>query len=152
VLAQRRVLPLAIAFALAGVLVLDGGWARAAAAVLAATGVALLVWERRRAPAVRVDADGYAVVERGRDKLRVAWSEVVRVRVDAAEHALYVDCGDPARNLLVPPRHGWGFHFEGAEELFRLVCAAVPDRVEAVARLDAPPPPSPSTSPSGDRK
>jgi hypothetical protein len=87
---------------------------------------------------VIIDENGYAVSERGREKLRVAWTEVKQVKADAAEHAVYVDCGDPARNLLVPPRRGFGFTFERTEELYARILDAVPDRVELVPRLDAP--------------
>jgi hypothetical protein len=111
---------------------------RAAAGVFALGALGLVLWEARRRPSVRIDAAGYAVISGGREKLRVAWTEVIRVRADPAEHALYVDCGDPARNLLVPPERGFGFRFAEAEELYRRVVEAVPDRVEQVARLDAP--------------
>jgi hypothetical protein len=137
---QRRILPLALAFALAGVVFADGPWTRGVSGTFAlATAVA--AWVQRRArPALVLDERGYAVEEHGREKLRVAWSEVVKVRADEEEHALYLDCGDPSRNLLVPPVRGYGFHFEHAEELYRRILEAVPDKVEPVARLDMPPP------------
>jgi hypothetical protein len=103
-----------------------------------------LVWFALRAsrPSLVVDERGYAVEKLGREALRVAWSEVKQVRADAAEEALYVDAGDPARNLLVPPRRGFGFRFEGSPRLFRLVLQHVPrEKVESVDRLDATPQP-----------
>ena len=121
------------------------GWAIFASSPmlrLGAGGLALLtalaggVLYRLR-PTLLVDDDGYAIWERGREKLRVSWSEVKSVRADAEEQALYVDCGDPARNLLVPPRRGYGFRFERQAELYFDVLARVgPERTEMVNKLD----------------
>jgi hypothetical protein len=141
---QRRVLPVAVAFALAGAGFSHGIWPRIACAAFGLLAAGLAMWQRRARPQVIIDAQGYAVEEHGREKLRVAWSEVKRVRADAAEHALYVDCGEPSRNLLVPPRRGFGFRFERAEVLYARVLDAVPDKVELVSRLDATPPPPPA--------
>jgi hypothetical protein len=133
---QRRVLPLAVVIALAGAWVATALWARIACAAVAVLAL-LAAWLQGRArPALLVDDEGYAVEEHGREKLRVRWSEVVKVRADAGEKALYIDVGDPARNLLVPPRRGYGFRFDRADELFQRILARVPaDKVEAVARL-----------------
>ena len=107
----------------------------AGAFAIAATGATL--WFRRARPELVVDETGYSVLEHGREKLRVGWSEVLKVRADASEHACYVDCGDPARNLLVPPRRGWGFHFQRSNELYARILDAVPSSiVELVPRLD----------------
>jgi hypothetical protein len=97
----------------------------------------------RARAAVVLDETGYTVEEHGREKLRVAWSEVVRVRADAEEKAAYVDCGDRARNLLIPPRRGYGFRFERSDALYARVLEAVPDKVVLVPRLDAPAVPEP---------
>jgi hypothetical protein len=135
---QRRVLPLAVAVALAGAWLAEGAWARAVCLALAVAALAAAWLQARTRPTLILDEDGYAVEERGREKLRVPWSEVKSVRADPSEHALYVDCGDPRRNLLVPPRRGFGFRFERAEALYAFVVAQVPERVEVVARLDTP--------------
>lgn len=124
-----------------------GGWAilassptvRLIAAILAGLTavVAALLWRAR--PALVVDEAGYAVWEGGREKLRVAWHEVLRVRCDDAESACYVDCGDPPRNLLVPPKRGYGFRFAKQRELYERIRAAVgAERLEMVNKLDQP--------------
>jgi hypothetical protein len=144
VFTQRRVLPLAVAVALGGAWLAEATWARILCVGLALAALAAAWLQSRTRPTLVLDEDGYAVEERGREKLRVPWSEVQRVRADPSEHALYVDCGDPARNLLVPPRRGFGFRFARAEAIYAYVLARVPERVEVVARLDAqklPPPP-----------
>jgi hypothetical protein len=133
---HRRVLPLAVGFAAFGAIFAQELWVRLVCVGFALVGLVAGVLQVRARPAVIVDERGYAVEEHGREKLRVAWSEVLRVRADPGEHALYVDVGDPARNLLVPPRRGYGFHFERADELYARVVAAVGDKVEIVARLD----------------
>ena len=140
VFTQRRVLPLAVLVALAGAWFAQLTWARVACVAVALMAVLAAWLQGRSHPALLLDENGYAVEEHGKEKLRVSWSEVQRVRADGAEHALYIDVGDPARNLLVPPKSGYGFHFERAEELFQTILRRVPaDKVEAVARLDAAP-------------
>ena len=141
VFTQRRILPVAVVFAAAGVGFAGVWWVRVACGGFALLAAGLGFWQHRARPSVVIDGEGYAVEEYGKEKLRVAWREVVRVRADAAEHACYVDCGDATRNLLVPPRRGYGFHFERARELYARILDAVPDKVELVPRLDAPPPP-----------
>jgi hypothetical protein len=133
---QRRVLPLAVAIAIVGAVVATALWARIACVAVACLAV-LAAWLQGRArPALVIDDEGYAVEEHGREKLRVRWSEVVKVRADGGEKALYVDVGDPARNLLVPPRRGYGFRFERADELYQHILQRVPaDKVEAVGKL-----------------
>jgi hypothetical protein len=107
-----------------------------------AVGVAIFVMTlaapRLLASQVLVDEQGYRLRARGRERARVAWSDVRRVKLDRAEHAAYVDTGDPARNLLVPPGRGWAFHIERAEILVARISAAVPGRLREVERLDAP--------------
>jgi hypothetical protein len=140
---QRRILPVSVAIAAAVVVFAQGTGLRVACGVLALATVGIWLLLRRARPEVVVDERGYAVQEFGREKLRVGWSEVQKVRADPAEHALYVDCGDPARNLLVPPRRGWGFHFPRARELYARIVDAVGDKVELVERLDPRTPPKP---------
>jgi hypothetical protein len=142
-LPSRRLVPIAILFVLGAAVLVDQLWMRVGCGVFAVLGAAVIVWQRRAHPEVLVDEQGYAVCEYGREKLRVAWSEVKRVRADRAEHAVYVDCGEPARNLLVPPRRGFGFRFARAAELYAKILDRVPaEKIEMVARLDARPPPS----------
>jgi len=129
----------AVLVALAGAIFGGPLGVQLACGLLGAAGVAFGLWQRRARPALRVDAEGYTVLEHGREKLRVRWSEVVRVRAEPSEFACYVDCGDPARNLLVPPARGFGFRFERSRELYARILDAVTDRVELVKRLDEAP-------------
>jgi hypothetical protein len=148
VFAQARVLPVAVAIGAIGVVFAQAGWVRIAFGAMAVSMTVVGLVLGRARPEVVLDDDGYAVQEFGREKLRVAWSDVVKVRSDEKEHALYVDCGDPARNLLVPPRRGYGFRFARQEELYARILARVPaEKIERVERLDprrAPPPKSDS--------
>lgn len=98
---------------------------------------------RRRRPVLLVDDQGYRVEERGREKLRVAFREVKRVRAVPAEQAMYIDCGAPARNLLLPTRHGYGFRFARQPELYVLLAQHLGDRVEIVETLIPPESPKP---------
>jgi hypothetical protein len=143
---QRRILPVSLVIAFAGAALADATWLRLFCGGFGLLTLGLWLVLRRAQPSVVVDESGYAVEEFGREKLRVAWSDVIKVKADPSEHALYVDCGDPAKNLLVPPARGWGFRFPRAPELYARVLAAVPDKVELVERLDpkTPPPPKPA--------
>src|SRR5688572_14583899 len=126
---QAKVLPLSFAFMFVLGIFMQGGL-RLFAIAVGVLGLLLWVVMRRFMPALVVDDSGYAVEKLGREKLRVGWGEVLKVRADAAEEALYVDAGDPARNLLVPPRRGFGFRFESSPRLFRLVLQKVaPEKV-----------------------
>jgi hypothetical protein len=136
ILTQRWVLPLAVAVAALGSGLASSWWARALFGAVALAAALAAAWQWRARPRLVVDERGYAVEEHGREKLRVAWTEVVKVLADAEEHALYVDCGDKTRNLLVPPRRGFGVRFARADVLYARVLEAVPDRVELVKRLD----------------
>ena len=71
------------------------------------------------ADAASLDDDGYAIEQRGHEKLRVTWGEVQKVRVDRRETALYVDTGDAARNLFVPPRTRLRLPLRRAEAIVR---------------------------------
>ena len=137
----RWLLPLAILLALGGAAAAHATVARIIAAVFALLGfVAWRVQERLR-PTLVVDERGYAIEQRGAEKLRVAWSEVQAVRVDRKQMALYIDCGDKARNLFVPPPRGYGFHFADAQTICERVVAAAPaERITDVESLDAPAP------------
>jgi len=142
---QRRILPVSLVIAFGCAAIADALWLRLFCGGFGVLTLALWLILRRAQPCVLVDEHGYAVEEFGREKLRVAWSDVKKVRADPAEHAAYVDCGDPARNLLVPPSRGWGFRFPRARELYARIVDAVPDKVELVERLDPKTPPKPAT-------
>ncbi len=113
--------------------------ARLIAGFFALVGVAAWLWQERHRPTLVLDEDGYAIVQRGREKLRVKWTDVRAARIDRKETAVYLDCGDKARNLFVPPRRGYGFRFADAPTVLARVLAAVPaDRIVEVERIDAP--------------
>src|SRR5260370_9697306 len=97
----------------------------------------LAIIQSRLQPVLILDDEGYAIQQGAKVLFRVAWSEVKKVRADGKEQALYIDCGDPARNLLVPPARGYGFRFADAPRIYARVLAAVADRVVQVERLDA---------------
>jgi hypothetical protein len=131
------VLPVAVVFALSGVVFAGPLWVRLLCATFALLTAAMAAWQHHARPALILDEQGYAVEEHGKEKLRVAWSEVKQVRTDEAEQALYVDCGDPSRNLLLPPKRGYGFRFERAERAYAAILTSVSsDKVLRVARLD----------------
>lgn len=111
------------------------GWRVLCGAV--ALALLLLTWALgRRRPVLIVDAAGYRVEVAGRERLRVAWTEVRRVLCDRSEAALYLDCGDGKRNLLVPPAAGFAFTFSDRERLAQRILLLVGDKVEYVERLD----------------
>jgi hypothetical protein len=133
----RWLLPVAIGLAIVGAVAAHATVARVIAGVFVALGVAAWLWQERHRPTLIIDDTGWAIEQRGVEKLRVAWSEVRAVRIDRRESAIYVDTGDKARNLLVPPRRGYGFRFAKAEAACARVLAAVPaDRVTEVERID----------------
>lgn len=105
------------------------------------------VWRRYR-PVLVVAPEGYAVESAGRRRFSVTWSAVRHVRHDPAERALYLDCGEPARNLLLPPLSGYAFSFARRDALYELLLSYVGDRAEVVARLDVADPSRPPASAS----
>jgi hypothetical protein len=130
-------LPVAVAVALLGAATAHALTGRLVAGWFALLGIAAWIWQRRQRPVLLVDDDGWAIERHGREALRVRWAEVKEARVDRPEHAVYLDCGDPGRNLLVPPRRGFGFRFDDQQALFARVLAALPaERVREVERLD----------------
>jgi hypothetical protein len=137
VVGTRWLLPAAMLLALGGAAASQTTTARIIAGVFAVLGAVAWWWQERHRPTLVVDDGGWAIEQRGHEKLRVTWGEVKKVRVDRRESALYVDTGDPARNLFVPPRSGYGFRFARAEAILARVLAAVPaDRVTEVERID----------------
>jgi hypothetical protein len=127
----------ALAFALVGAIYMPSLVGRIAGLVVFVL-VGVGAWAMRLSRLVlRLDDDGWAIEQRGRERVRVKWSDVQRVRIDKRESALYVDCGDKARNLLVPPRRGYGFRFADAPTICARVLATVPaERVVEVERID----------------
>lgn len=115
-------------------------WLRLTAVVFTAflLGFAAL-WPRYR-PTLVIDATGYAVEAGGRLRFSVPWSKVRHVRHDPSERALYLDCGEPAHNLLLPPLSGYAFSFEHRDALYQLLLSHVGEGAEVVARLDVTPP------------
>lgn len=139
IVGTRWLLPIAIVMALAGAAAAHALPARLMAGFFALLGAGAWLWQERHRPTLVLDEAGYAIEQRGREKLRVAWSEVHKVRIDRKESAIYVDCGDKGRNLFVPPRRGYGFRFARAEAVCARVLAAVPaERVVDVERIDVP--------------
>lgn len=113
----------------------------------AALAVLLGTWAvGKRRPILIVDDAGYRVEVAGHERFRVLWSEVRRVLHDRSEAAVYVDCGDGRRNLLVPPAAGFAFTFSDRERLVTGILARLGDRVQEVERLDKQTLPAPSTA------
>lgn len=111
-------------------------WSALAAGALLLLSLLLL----RRRPVLVLGADGYRVEVRGKVRFAVAFSEVRRVLCDAGERALYVDCGEPGRNLLLPPARGYAFTFARRERLYRALTAGpLSDRLVPVANLERGP-------------
>ena len=139
VVSTRWLLPLAIALALAGAAAAHAPLARIVAGGFALLGFAAWRVQERLRPTLVIDDRGYAIEQRGSEKLRVAWSEVQAVRVDRKRMALYIECGDKARNVFVPPPRGYGFRFADAQTICeRVVTAVPPERITDVESLDAP--------------
>lgn len=134
----RWIVPLAIVLGVVGAVAGGGAlrWVCGIGAALIA--LAWLAGTLRRAVLVLGD-EGYRVEEGGRERLRVRFDEVRRARAVPAEHAMYVDTGDPRRNLLLPPRRGYGFRFEGQGDLYVRLARALADRLEIVERLESRP-------------
>jgi hypothetical protein len=130
----RMLPPAAIGVGLLSALSL-GGLARVLCVIGAAVIALLWVVGRAARPTLVVDDVGYRVEERGVERLRVAFSEVRRARAVAAEQAMYLDCGDPARNLLLPPRRGFGFRFDRQSALYVRLATSLSDKIEIVEKL-----------------
>jgi hypothetical protein len=137
IVGTRWLLPVAVGMAALGAAASHGTGARVMAGVFALLGIAAWLWQERHRPTLVLDEDGYAIEQLGREKLRVKWAEVRSVRIDRGETAIYLDCGDKARNLFVPPRRGYGFRFADAATACARVLAAVPgERVVEVEHID----------------
>lgn len=134
----RMVVPVAIAVGLVG------GAAAEAARIFflaSAAAIALLWWASRLfARVLVVGEQGYRVEQRGRTVLEVRWDEVRRARAVPVEQAMYLETGDPARNLLLPTRHGYGFRFARQAELYLRIARALAGKLEIVETLVPPEP------------
>jgi hypothetical protein len=129
----RWVVPVAIVAGLLSAVLWQGvvpRWICGGGAVVLA-----ILWLLERRPVLVIDAEGYQVEERGQKRLRVPFAEVRRARAVPAEHAMYVDCGDPGRNLLLPPRRGFGFHFDRQAQLYVLLARRLEDKLQVVSSL-----------------
>ena len=102
----------------------------------------------RRRPVLIVDDAGYRVEVAGGERFRVGWDEVHRVLRDREEAALYLDCGDGKRNLLVPPAAGFAFTFSDRDRLVERILARVGDKVQDVERFDKLPLSAPAALPA----
>lgn len=111
-------------------------WARLAGAGAALLLLAAQFLLRARRPVLVIDAGGYRVEVAGRARFSVRWEEVQRVLRDDSEQAMYIDCGDRRRNLLLPPRAGFAFTFTQRERLYSLLNALVGGRAQDVPRFD----------------
>ncbi len=122
----RRVLWVAFALALSGVVFATEPYIRVLfsgvtiAVALAATYVRLL------RPTLTLSEAGYHVTVRGHRILSVSWSEVQRIQIDVEDESAYVDCGDRARNLVVPPKYGSPFTYTNRARLYEIVRAKAP--------------------------
>lgn len=89
---------------------------------------------------VTVDDDGLEVGTPDRRRFRLAWGEVVRVVASPTTGTCFVDGGAPERSLLVPGDGApAGYDLEDKPALYAAIVGHVAaDRVETVARLDAP--------------
>ena len=130
----RHLPPAAIAFGVLAAIALEGNgrWVCAGGALVIA---ALWFIGRAARPTLVIDDGGYRVEERGTERLRVAFADVKRARAVPAEQAMYVDCGDPARNLLLPPRRGFGFRFDRQTALYVRLAQSLSDKIEIVEKL-----------------
>src|SRR5207302_3837828 len=134
----RWMAPVSFAIALFGAIFATGKPPRIGYAVVAAIVGALWLIARLRRPVLLVDNDGYRVEVRGRVKLRVRFDEIERARAVPAEQSMYLDCGDGDRNLLLPPKRGFGFRFAEQADLYVLLAKRLGDRVEIAERLEGP--------------
>lgn len=143
--ANRSLLPIALLCAGALIALSGALWLRLSAAAAAVLLVGLQAWARRRRPVLVLDDSGYAVEVAGSRRFFVPWTAVTRVLHDPSEQALYLDCGEPGHNLLLPPRAGFAFTFTDRQDLYQRLLSQVGERAQLVERLDQPS----TTPPSG---
>jgi hypothetical protein len=97
----------------------------------------IAILQSRMKPVLVLDDDGYAIEQGGRRRFAVPWRDVKVVRAVFDEGALYIDCGDPARNIFVPPGRGYGFRFINVGAMFKRIQSAVGDRLVRVDTVEA---------------
>lgn len=136
----RRLVPIAFVLAVAGAVLATNNGTRLVYLGLTLLVVALAFLVRARRPVLVIDDAGYRVEIRRRVRVRVRWDEVKHARGADAEHAMYLDCGEPARNLLLPPGRGYGFRFERQDVLYARLALRLADRLELVDSLVPDPP------------
>ena len=141
--ATRMVAPAAIAIATICAALAGNSGTRILYAGIALGAAMLWALTRWRRPVLTVDEGGYRVTVGKRERLAVRFEEVKKVRALPAERAMYLDCGDPARNLLVPPWRGYGFRFQDQDALYDRLATRLADRIEIVTALAPEPPPTP---------
>jgi hypothetical protein len=137
--ATRWMAPTALSIAVLMALFAGGRAPRIGYSVLAVIVGGLWLLARTRRPVLLVDDDGYRVEVGGQVKLRVRFEEVTRARAVPAEQAMYLDCGDPGRNLLLPTRRGFGFRFAEQGALYVLLAKRLGDRLEIADKLEETP-------------
>jgi hypothetical protein len=88
--------------------------------------------------AVVVDDDKLIVRHGTEEKLRLPWSDVVRVIASPSTKTLFLDGGGAARSLLVPgPGASGPYMIERREQLYDAILARVPaERVTQVESLE----------------
>lgn len=137
--AGRWLIPLAIAVGVTGIFAAQGLGPR----LFFAIGSLLMVVAWRVAHARRavleIHDQLFRVAVRDKSRFAVKWEEITVARAVPDEHAMYVECGEPQRNLLLPER-GYGFQFERQKELYDLLAQILADRLTVVAALSPPDP------------
>jgi hypothetical protein len=133
--ATRWLAPLAALFGIAGVVFAVSSTARALFIAGTAATLLLALLARLRRPLLFLEEDGYRVEVAGKVTLRVKFAEVKQARAVPAQQAMYLDTGQPGRNLLLPARSGFGFRFARQDELYRLLAERLADRLVVVETL-----------------
>ena len=146
----RIAVPIAIALGLAGIAFATGSTPRLVYAAGTLAVIALWLANLARRPVLVVDGEGYRVEVRRREVVRVRFDEVKRVRAVPGEQAMYLDCGDPKRNLLLPTRHGFGFRFARQATLYVTLAKRLSDRLEIADTLIPNPPETGKDPPDPD--
>ena len=77
----------------------------------------------------------------------MAWTEVKRVQAMPDEKVMHLDCGDPARNLLLPPQFGHGYTYDKQVQLYAVLAAVFAGHIEVNDKLLDEYKPKPSSMP-----
>lgn len=90
---------------------------------------------------VVVDADGLKITGPRGVRLKLSWSEVVKVRAAPANKTCYIDAGMPQKSFLLPgPGASAPYRVEHRAALYDRIVAACAGRVDEVPELDLTPP------------